>query len=824
MQFLDLGGSWKLQQSGKKNTIAAQVPGCVHTDLMNAGLMDDPYYRDDELKYQWIGDKAWRYSRSFTVSKAILKQDRLLLRCEGLDTLATILINGKKVGVTDNMFRSWEFDVQSLLVEGENTIAVRFDAPVPYTKEKSKKKILPSWVDKAAGWIRKEPCNFGWDWGPRLVTSGIWRSIGLVAFSTARLADIHIQQVHSRAKVKLNITTTIERSTRKAVSAKVTVRYKNRVVAENETPLKGKSADLNFSIAKPQLWWPSGMGAQALYDVEVRLLDADGKKLDQQSKRIGLRTIRVERKKDKVGETFQFVVNGVAFFSKGANWIPADTFATRVTEEDYRRLLQDATEANMNMIRVWGGGYYEADVFYDICDELGLCVWQDFIFACGTYPTMDEDFMATVKCEAEDNVRRLRHHASMALWCGNNELEMGLVGDKWNDDQMSWADYKPLFDKLLPAVVRKLDPDHDYWPCSPHSAKGDRGDSSSPKSGDAHLWDVWHGKKPYEYYRTTEHRFVSEFGFQSFPEPKTMYSCTEAKDRNVTSYVMEHHQRSDIGNTTIMQYMCDWFRLPDSYENTLWLSQILQGMAIKYAVEHWRRNMPISMGALYWQLNDCWPVASWASIDYYGRWKGLHYMAKKFFAPLLVSGLEDAEKGTVEVHVTSDQLKSSKGTVAWRLTDVSGKSLETGEKKINIPERKSVRVETLKLKKYLDSHGPRNLMLWLELTVAGKVQSTNFVSFARPKHLELEDPGIVTKIKKYTNDTFLVSITARKPALWAFLETPDMDARFSDSFFHLVPGAPIEVLVTPKEKTSLKQMQQQLRVQSLIDTYEKHNS
>ncbi len=475
----------------------------------------------------------------------------------------------------------------------------------------------------------------------------------------------------------------------------------------------------------------------------------------------------------------------------------------------------------MNMLRVWGGGIYEADIFYNLCDELGICIWQDFMFACATYPTFDHSFMENVQAEAEDNIRRLRHHPCLALWCGNNELEQGWVGEEWNNRQMSWGDYSRLFDELLPGIIDKLDPEHSYWPCSPHSPYGDRRDYNNEQWGDAHLWNVWHGKQPFEWYRTSKHRFASEFGFQSFPEPKTVYSYTDPQDRNITSYIMEHHQRSGIGNTTIMTYLLDWFRLPTSFEITLWLSQILQGMAMKYAIEHWRRNMPRTMGTLYWQLNDCWPVASWSSIDYYHRWKALHYMAKRFFSPVLVSGVEDAEKGTVELYITSDLREAFTGKLSWKLTNVEGKNLLDGIKQVSILPLYSRVVHILKLKKYIKEHGIRNLMLWLELSVDGRIVSTNFVSFARPKHFELCKPDITTSVSENNGDNFIVTLTAKAPALFIWLELEGIDTSFSDNFFYLLPGKSVQIDVVPKVLITLSEIKERLRVRSLIDTYDK---
>jgi beta-mannosidase len=384
---------------------------------------------------------------------------------------------------------------------------------------------------------------------------------------------------------------------------------------------------------------------------------------------------------------------------------------------------------------------------------------------------------------------------------------------------MSWSDYAKLFDKLLPETIKRLDPERDYWPGSPHTPPPyDRINHNSPQAGDAHLWDVWHGRKPFEWYRTCEHRFNSEFGFQSFPEPRTVRGYTQPGDRNVTSAIMEHHQRSNIGNTAIMQYMCDWFLLPRDFESTLWLSQILQGMAMKYAVEHWRRSMPRGMGTLYWQINDCWPVASWASIDYHGRWKALQYMARHFFAPALVSGLEDPARGTVEVHVTSDGRTAKPGKVEWVLTDAGGKTLKRGTLPTTVPVRKNIRVATLAFDQELKQFGPRQLLLWLELTVEGAVVSTNLVTFSRPKHLTLKEPGLQATVKAGTNGTFRVTLKTRHPALWTWLELGDAEARWSDSFFHLRPGVAVTIEATPAKPLTLAAFRRQLKVKSLWDT------
>jgi beta-mannosidase len=472
----------------------------------------------------------------------------------------------------------------------------------------------------------------------------------------------------------------------------------------------------------------------------------------------------------------------------------------------------------MNMLRLWGGGIWEREEFYEACDARGICVWHDFMFSCSSYPAFDEAFLANVRTETEQNVRRLRHHASIALWCGNNELEQGLVADAWTDRTMSWEDYGRLFDRLLPEVTRRLDPDRDYWPASPHTPAGDRRNFNDPGSGDAHLWEVWHGRRPFEWYRTCTHRFNSEFGFQSFPEPRTVRGYTEAGDRNITSWVMERHQRSGIGNTVILQYLLDWFRMPTRFDATLRLSQVLQAMAMKYAVEHWRRSMPRGMGTLYWQLDDCWPVASWSSIDSRGRWKALHHLARRFFAPVLVSGVENTEAGTVEVHVTSDLRGPFAGTATWELATVEGERLDGGTIPVSVAGSGSRLVGMVDVSRQLERRGPRDLLFWLDLGRGSAEVSTNLVLFARPKHLELRDPAVRAAAAP-DGTGFSVELSAVRPALWAWIELEGSDVRCSDNFVNLRSGRPVTIRVEPAGRMSLKEFRKQLSVSSLIDSY-----
>ncbi|MFW5718841.1 MAG: beta-mannosidase [Halanaerobium sp.] len=827
MKKLSLNGKWKLKKSDQQENFEAEVPGCVHTDLIKADKIDDPFYRNNEENLLWIGESSWDYSRKFEVSAEFLDAKKVYLRAAGLDTLAEIYINQQKIAETNNMYRCWEFEINEYLKAGENEIIIHFNSPLPYLREKDNEFHLPAWSVgdhrlHGGGWLRKQPSNFGWDWGPMLVTMGIWKDIELIALKKARIEEVKVLQEHLEdGSVGIDIDLLTEKITAEELNVEVNFSLKGKKIYKNHFEIEGEKARIEFEVDDPELWWPNGMGEQPLYDLKILLFDSSGQKLDSDQKKLGLRELELITEDDQWGQSFKFAANGREFFAKGANWIPADAFVSRVEREDYRQLLESAAEANMNMLRVWGGGLYESDDFYEICDELGLTVWQDFIFACGTYPSFDDDFMDNVRIEAEENIKRIRHHASLALWCGNNEIEQGIAAEKWDSQKitMSWVDYRKLFDELLPEIVADHDPQTDYWPGSPHSPKGDRSDFNNPDWGDAHLWDVWHGKKPFEWYRSCEHRFNSEFGFQSFPEPKTVSGFTEEEDRNITSYVMEHHQRSGIGNSTIMHYLLDWFKLPEGFDNVLWTSQILQGLGIKYAVENWRRNMPRGMGTLYWQLNDNWPAASWSSLDYHGRWKALHYMAKKFYAPIIISGVENNEEATVEIHVTSDKIEDTKGKINWELRNVRGELVLENSFETVIKAAENQKLRTLELQDYIEQYGARDLILWLELEMDGQITADNFVSFARPKHMQLEEPEIKTELRRLEAGRYWLSLKAEKTALWTWLELKDRDLKLNNNFFHLYPGREIKLIAEIDQDLSTEEFEEKLIIRSLIDTY-----
>ncbi|MCE5269600.1 MAG: hypothetical protein LLG00_17115 [Planctomycetaceae bacterium] len=802
---LDLGGAWKLAKEGDSARIAATVPGCVHLDLLAAGKIPDPFYRDNETAVQWVGESSWTYTRSFEVAPELLAKQHVLLRCEGLDTLATVKLNGSELGRTDNMFRTYEFDLKPSLKAGVNQIEIKFDSVVPFVAAKEKQRSIPTWAYPGAGYVRKTPCNFGWDWGPTLITSGIWKPIGIVAFDKSRLDDVLILQNHSSG----NVTLAIQATAAPMIDGKLktTVSFNSNEIGSGVAAFEGGKATVDIAIADPQLWWPAGMGKQPLYTVKVDLLDDAGNVLDSTTKRIGLRVMHVtQQTKDA---PMQMVVNGVPFFAKGANWIPSDSFAPRVTKDKLRRYVADAVATNMNVIRFWGGGFYEEDDLYDACDEMGICVWQDFKFACSTYPSFDKAFLDNVKLEARDNLKRLRHHPCIAVWCGNNEIMFMRNPKEWTKTQMSEADYNRLFRDALGGEVRRWAPQSDYV-------------TGSPDCGDVHFWEVWHGGKPFEAYHGI-HGFVSEFGFQAFPQPKSIAQFTDAADRKLpNSPIINYHERGtrmylgvkDDGSkctdkiiTTIEQY----FRKPKDTECTWWLSQIVQGYGIKTGAERWRQEMPKSSGCVYWQFNDCWPAVSWSSVDYYGRWKALQYMAQKFYAPVLVSGMVDAKAGTVKVYLTSDCLQDRKGTLTWTITDAAGKALSDGSLKLYIPARTSRQVQSIE-------KVSKASLVWLKVDIDGKTVSDNLVTLSRPKDVNLVDPRLSADVVE-KEGAFVVTLRAEHPALYAWLDLVGLDARYSQNFLHVTKDSPAEIEVRPATPLSKVEFEKALRVRSLYDTY-----
>ena len=785
MQKLSLGGAWVLDIPGSAfPRVPAQVPGSVYHDLLTAGEIPDPFYRDNENEALKLMENDFVYSRSFTVPASLLENDAVVLHCDGLDTLATVTVNGCLVGTAKNMHRTYEFDVKSVLRAGENEISVKFDSPTRFIKEAYALSRADGSSDAMVGFplIRKAHCMFGWDWGPRLPDAGIWRDISILGVRTARIRDVHVLQFHEEGKVTLEINTHVTELTGSA-DVKVSV------TAPDGTVFTAEGEKAVMEIEDPALWWPNGLGDQPLYTVTVELGDG----LDSWSRRIGLRTLTVTRKKDQWGESFSHCVNGVDVFAMGADYIPEDNLLPRVNPERTRRLLEDAKAANMNCVRVWGGGYYPDDFFYDICDELGLLVWQDFMFACAVY-NLTEDFEENIKAEFVDNVRRLRHHASLALWCGNNEMEQFVAQGEWVSSLRQKADYIKMYEYIIPKILKEEDPQTFYWPASPSSG-GSFDEPQDPNRGDVHYWDVWHGLKPFTDYRNYLFRYVSEFGFQSFPCMETIEAFTAPEDRNVFSYVMEKHQRNASANGRIVSYLSQMYLYPGELTDLVYASQLLQAQAMQYGVEHWRRNRNDSrcMGAVVWQLNDCWPVASWASIDYFGRWKALHYYEKRFFAPVLISCHEEgilsqntnvnAEpfdlKKTARLNVSNETLKPFTGKASWALRRPDASVIDSGSFEVNCPAMSAV---WLPQQDFSDKATYDCYYSYALEDGQGNVVGEGTVLFCAPKHFHFADPQLEARIE---GDEIVVTAKtyARSVELMA-----GPDTLLSDNYFDMNAG------------------------------------
>ena len=808
MSVTDLCGTWTLTRPSTAQQWPATVPGCVHTDLAANGVVPDINWRDNEGYQRWIVEEEWSYSREFTLGNDALAALPLVLVCDGLDTLAQVRINDQNVLHATSMFQCWSVDISSAVHCGTNRIEIRFLSPLPAMEEGQARRPMIGWnvySPRFAGraWVRKMACSFGWDWGPIAPTAGIWKPIRIVSGSGSRIEELRIRQQHSHQEVVLHCSWSCSHP----APSRLTLSYEGEPVATVTSPAGSHRTTL--AVPNPRLWWPNALGDHPLYTVKLDLFDNETI-TDSCSRRIGLRTLELRRERDTHGESFTFAINGRPFFAKGANWVPHRILLPTITTGDYRRLVQDAADAQMNMLRVWGGGIYESDAFYDACDEHGILVWQDLAFACGTYPLSDSAFIASVRGELRDNVRRLRHHPSLALWCGNNELEMGFAGKPG----YPWEEYAAFFDTLLPGIVNEYDGDTPYWPGSPHSPLGEREDSNNDSCGDAHHWDVFFGNRPFEAQRTWKCRFMSEYGFQSFPELKTVATMCDTPDHNITSRIMDYHQRCQMGNRTIFSYLLDWYQMPEDFAKTLFMSQVTQSTCVRYAAEHLRRMQPLCQGVLYWQINDIWPCASWSSIDSEGRWKVLHYEAKRFFSPVLVSLEEDLAASTVRVHVSNQRLDPLNATVTWRVTDTDGVDLLCGEGAAVCGPQSGTCLADLDCTPFFSCRRPNDLLIWAVCREGDEVLSRSCVSIVRPKHLTLANPAIAWKSGRDERGDF-IELTCRRPALYVWLSFTESDALFSDNALHMLPGEIRRISV--RRAPPLETIATQLTIMSLND-------
>ena len=801
MQTYTLNGTWQLSAGHRSlESVDMQIPGTVLSGLLAAGKIKDPFYRTNEDATRALFWKDYVFTRTFDVDEELLAQQHIVLVCEGLDTLAEISINGTFLAKTDNMHRTWKFQAKKLLHPGKNEIQIvfrsvlRFIEDYPYEAHK-KINYIPCGSMKGNQILRKAHSMFGWDWGPQTIDAGIFRDIYLQGYSHARIEDIRIHQQHAK-NVSVQTSITLSES---VPGQKLCVELSEDGADKPlQTKLCKTNADgvaaVDFVIENPKLWWPNDYGDQPLYIVRTTLLDEDGTSLESITRRIGLRTLTISQEKDEWGNEFAFCVNGVKIFTRGGNYIPDDCLYTRITEKKLDYILESCRRAHFNCVRVWGGGYYPSDAFYDLCDEKGLIVWQDLMYACNVYDVTDA-FAENCRQETYDNVRRLRHHASLGLWCGNNEIES--AWDHWGDFQKETpylrADYIRLFEEVLPKAVQEADGETFYWHSSPSSG-GCFDNPDDANRGDTHYWDVWHGQKPFTDYRKYFFRFCSEFGFQSFPCAKTVNSFTLEDDRNIFSRVMESHQKNDAANGKMLYYLSENLRYPKDLTHLLYASQVLQGMAIKYGVDHWRRNRGRCMGTLYWQINDDWPAPSWSSIDYFGRWKALHYMAQKFYAPHAVSmTLEDHR---CHVYFSNESFETTEYSLTLSIRDLSGNVLETYETKGNSPAFSAIETAVVDICSWEDQKDD----VFLEAVIHTKDQKVlkDVETLVPYKYLNLKNPVISTEAEE-TNDAFILHISSDCFAPFVALDFDDADVIFSDNFFHLTDKTVQDIIVKKED-------------------------
>lgn len=785
MLVREISTDWRMHTAGQEDWQEAVVPGTVYTDLYRNGNMPDPYWKDHACAVLSLMELDYEYETEFICEQKLQEQKRIFLRFDGIDTLADIYLNGVWVGTAMNMHRTWEYPVKNTIRAGKNKLTVRLHSPLKYIRRKFAESPVRGSEDAMAGFvhIRKAHCMFGWDWGAHLPDQGIFRKVFIVADQGFRIKEVRIHQKHTKGNVFLNL----------HVIADGDDKPEYRVILKdpdgNECCCEGSPAEIQ--VVKPQLWWPNGLGDQPLYTIRIEVME-NGIYRDCWERKIGLRTLTIARHKDEWGESFAHCINGKEVFAMGADYIPEDHLLGRTSPKRTRRLLEDCKRANFNTIRVWGGGYYPEDWFFDLCDELGLMVWQDFMFACAMYELTPE-FEANITQEIIDNIIRIRHHACLALWCGNNEMEMFTKERTWVSHNREIRDYLIMYERLIPALLNEYDPDHFYWPASPSSG-GSFDEPNDPDRGDVHYWDVWHGNKPFSEYRKYYFRYVSEFGFQSFPCFSTVKTFTDdEEDWNIFSYVMERHQRNGSANGKIMNYMQKTYKYPSSFEQVLYASQMLQADAIRYGVEHFRRNRGRCMGAIYWQLNDCWPVASWSSIDYTGRWKALHYFAKRFFAPVMISCEEEGwltqefhmneerfhVKKSIRFNVVNETIREETLTVRWAVRDNDANVIMQEEQEMVVPPLSSVWLERKELPQ---------LDIWKEYVSYEVCKneeqiSSGTVIFSLPKYFKYKNPHLSYEIGQDE-----IRIKAAAYARGVEVQNEDETLVLSDNYFDMNAG------------------------------------
>ena len=834
----ELNEGWKFKQARLSNWYPATVPGVVHTDLMDNKIIEDPFFRLNERGMQWIDKEDWIYQTTFQLTPEMMGRENIDLIFKGLDTYADVYLNEKKILEANNMFREWKTSIKPDLKPGENVLKIYFHSPIkvdipkwdalPYQYEAGNDQSENGGVfnKKVSVFARKAGYHYGWDWGPRLVTSGIWRPVYVEAWDNARINDVFIRQPEvskSRASLIGEVEILADKEIDQA-NVTITEAASGRVLAGQTVSLqKGiNKISLPFSIKSPKLWWSNGLGEPHLYSFRTDLT-VNNQTSDAWTEEVGLRSLKIINRPDKDGKTFYVELNGIPVFAKGANYIPQDNFLPRVTPGQYEKTILDAANANMNMLRIWGGGTYESDLFYQLCDRYGILVWQDFMFACSLYPAEGE-LLENIRQEAIDNVKRLRNHACIALWCGNNECNDAWFNWGWQKrykaqnpeyEQKIWKQFNDQYNVTLPQVVEEYAPESFYWPSSPF-ARYDGG--SDDRNGDRHYWEVWHGTKPIEMYNKERSRFFSEYGFQSFPEFESVKRyAPRQEDWDIYSEVMMSHQRGGMhANELIETYLLNEYRKPRNFEAFLYMNHVLQGDAIKTAIEAHRRDMPYCMGTLFWQHNDCWPVASWASRDYYGRWKAQHYFARKAYRDILVSPIAD-EDGQLKVQIVSDRHKACNGRLEVKVMKLTGEVLNSYKRNVIVDANSSKALFSVPLDEALKGVRKEDVFIHaVLLTDKGNSNYTNNYFLVKQKEVNYPKAQLATSVQPIEGG-FEVTLSSDNFARAVFIATGDANSSFSDNYFDILPGSSVKVEVYTD--LPLATFEKQLKVVSLSDEY-----
>lgn len=810
----NLHEGWKFRQARLTNWYPATVPGVVHTDLLQNKIIEDPFFRLNERGLQWIDKEDWVYETCFTLAADMMRKENMELVFEGLDTYADVYLNDECILKANNMFRRWSIPVRQYIREENNILKVYFHSPVkidvpkwdalpyqyPASNDQSENGGL--FNKKISIFARKAGYHYGWDWGPRLVTSGIWRPVYIRAWSDLRINDVFIEQKEvgaGRAVIAGHVELDADKDM-DGVLVTITDEATGRVLGEWQADLKRGTnrVTVDFVLHKPKLWWSNGLGEPFLYRFRTDII-AGGELLDSKTERVGIRSLKVVHQPDKDGHTFYIELNGRPVFAKGANYIPLDNFLPRVTPENYKRTILDAAGVNMNMLRVWGGGIYENDVFYDLCDEHGIMIWQDFMFACSMYPA-EGALLDNIHQEAVDNVKRLRNHACIALWCGNNECQDAWLGWGWKREierqnkeyaDKIWAQYRQQYHVTLPGVVREYAPGTFYWPSSPFAFEGEM---SGTTDGDRHYWSVWHGKAPISDYDSEKSRFFSEYGFQSFPEFESVKRYAPyPEDWDIRSEVMMSHQRGgDHANGLIETYLLNEYKKPRDFRAFLYMNHVLQGDAIKTAIESHRRQMPYNMGTLFWQHNDCWPVASWASRDYYGRWKAQHYYVRKVYDDILISPVVEGDD--LKVYAVSDRLENTSGRLQLQVCQFDGTVVHHWGKSVGISGNDSRVCFSAPLAKLLEGANRGTVYVRVDYTdKSGRVYHNNYC-LGKQKDMDYPKVDLQTEVRSIEGG-YEVTVSADKFARAVCLSVADNESVYSDNYFDVQPKSSVQVQV-----------------------------